>query len=93
MNCYQEPDAVEEVELVRGDPRVEEEQVARLQKVRAERDAGAAERALEALERAAREGRSIVPPTIEAVRAYATVGEISTRLQAVYGTYKAAQHV
>jgi methylmalonyl-CoA mutase, N-terminal domain len=93
VNCYQETDDVQEIEIFRGDPRVEREQIERLQRVRAERDAGAVERALGALESAARAGDSIIPATIEAVRSYATVGEISSRLQAVYGTYKAAQHV
>jgi methylmalonyl-CoA mutase N-terminal domain/subunit len=93
VNCYQETEDVQEIEIFRGDPRVEREQIERLQRVRAERDAGAVERALGALESAARAGDSIIPATIEAVRSYATIGEISSRLQAVYGTYKAAQHV
>jgi methylmalonyl-CoA mutase N-terminal domain/subunit len=93
VNCYEEPGETEQVELVRGDPRVEEDQIARLRQVRADRDDGEVKRSLEALEQAARDGESIVPPTIEAVRSYATVGEISARLHNVYGTYKAAQHV
>jgi methylmalonyl-CoA mutase N-terminal domain/subunit len=40
------------------------------------------------LEQAAREGASIVPPTIEAVRVYATVGEISETLRGVFGSYQ-----
>jgi methylmalonyl-CoA mutase N-terminal domain/subunit len=43
---------------------------------------------LSVLERAAREGTSIVPPTIAAVRAYATVGEISETLRDVFGSFE-----
>ena len=93
VNCYQETEDSQEIEIFRGDPRVEQEQIARLQRVRADRDAGGVERAFDALEVAARAGASIVPPTIEAVRSYATVGEISARLQVVLGTHKASQHV
>jgi methylmalonyl-CoA mutase, N-terminal domain len=93
VNCYQEADDVQEIEIFRGDPSVEREQIQRLQQVRSERDARAVDRALAALESAGGAGESIVPATIDAVRRYATVGEISSRLQTVYGTYKAAQHV
>jgi methylmalonyl-CoA mutase N-terminal domain/subunit len=70
------------------DEGIEADQVARLRRVRASRDKHAVRDALSALERAAREGSSIVPPTIDAVRTYATVGEISETLGGVFGSYQ-----
>lgn len=46
------------------------------------------EECLEAIRRACREGENTMYPTIEAVRAYVTVGEISSAVQEVYGTYR-----
>ncbi len=87
VNCYQEEEPVR-IEAFKVDPAIEAAQVGRLRQVRATRDAAAVERALRRLEQNARAGTGIVEPTIEAVRAYATVGEISERLRAVYGVYQ-----
>jgi methylmalonyl-CoA mutase, N-terminal domain len=57
--------------------------------VRETRDERAVRKTLADLEAAARNGSSIVPPTIDAVRAYATVGEISETLRGVFGSYQA----
>ena len=73
------------------DPAIERGQVERVRGMRAERDQPAAMRALDALESAARAGAPIIEPTIEAVRAYATVGEISDRLRAVFGVHTASR--
>ena len=59
-----------------------------LARLRAQRDGSAVKTALASLEAAARDGSSIVPPTIDAVRAYATVGEISETLRGVFGSYE-----
>ena len=64
------------------------EKVEGLARLRAERDGSAVRTALGRLEAAARDGSSIVPPTIDAVRAYATVGEISETLRGVFGSYE-----
>jgi len=65
-------------------------QVTRLAQVRARRDGPATERALEALERCAREGQgNLLEATIAAVRARATVGECSAALEKVWGRYRA----
>jgi len=70
------------------DPAIEAAQVARLARLRKERDGSAVKKALERLEEAARSEASIVPPTIDAVRVYATVGEISETLRGVFGSYE-----
>jgi methylmalonyl-CoA mutase len=65
-------------------------QVARLVQVRARRDGAAVQRALQALERAARDGQgNLLELTIDAVRARATVGECSDALEKVWGRYRA----
>ena len=88
VNCF----VVEEGE--RGpdpfaiDPRIEPAQVDRLRELRRTRDAAAVTRSLERLEAAAHDGRSVIEPTIEAVRVYATVGEISETLGRVFGSFQ-----
>ncbi|MFN8005117.1 MAG: methylmalonyl-CoA mutase family protein [Acidobacteriota bacterium] len=69
------------------DPSFEQAQVARLHKVRAERNAEAAATALQQVENAARSGENLMPRIIAAVEAYATLGEIADRLRAVFGEY------
>ncbi len=62
-----------------------------MRQVRARRDAAAAERSLDALERAARGGgTNLMPLLVEAARAEATEGEIVQTLQKVFGTYSEA---
>jgi len=75
-------------EVLSIDERVEREQVARLKKFREGRDAAAAAKAREALERAARENANIVPLIYQAVTSRVTLGEISETLTKVYGRYQ-----
>ena len=74
--------------LQRIDPALEREQVSRLRAVRAERDEAAWAAALDGLEAIARGSDNIVPAMIEAVKARATLGEISDRLRAVWGEHR-----
>jgi methylmalonyl-CoA mutase N-terminal domain/subunit len=74
--------------LQRIDPEAERRQVEGVRRVRAERDAAAWTAALERLSDAARGSDNLLPPMIEAVRAYATVGEISDRLRAAWGVHR-----
>jgi methylmalonyl-CoA mutase N-terminal domain/subunit len=70
------------------DEAIEQAQVTRLRRLLETRDNDAVRRALSRLEEAARDtSASIVPPTIDAVRAYATVGEVSETLRRVFGPY------
>ncbi len=71
------------------DPFVEREQIERLKAWRAGRDAARAKAALADLEAAAKEGRNIVPPSIEAARAGITTGEWGETLRGVFGQYRA----
>jgi methylmalonyl-CoA mutase, N-terminal domain len=70
------------------DPEGERRQVERVRRVRSERDAAAWEAALRRLEDAARSDENLLPALIEAVEAYATVGEISDRLRAAWGEHR-----
>ena len=74
--------------IQRIDPDGERRQVAGLRRVRAERDGAAWSTALARLEDAARGGDNLLPPIVEAVKAYATVGEISDRLRVAWGEHR-----
>ncbi|HET6669553.1 MAG TPA: methylmalonyl-CoA mutase family protein [Pyrinomonadaceae bacterium] len=70
------------------DESVRDHQVERLQQVRDKRDSGAVANALDKLRQAAHKAENTMPATIEAVRAYATLGEICSALRDVYGIYE-----
>jgi methylmalonyl-CoA mutase N-terminal domain/subunit len=74
--------------LEKLDPEGERRQVANVRKVRAERDAAAWEAAMDRLEECARGTENLMPAMIVAVKAYATVGEISDRLRTVWGEHR-----
>ncbi len=76
-----------EIPLLEMDPEGYERQVARLQRVRAERDNAAVEKALRELEDAARGDVNLMYPIIEAVKAYATLGEMMGVFRKVFGEY------
>ena len=63
-------------------------QIERLRQVKAGRDGKAVQAALAGVERAAREGSNVMPPIITAVKAYATLGEISDVCRKVFGVYR-----
>jgi methylmalonyl-CoA mutase N-terminal domain/subunit len=67
---------------------VRDRQIERLQQAKARRDNGEVSNALEKLKKAARDGDNTMPATIEAVRAYSTLGEICDALRDVYGLYE-----
>jgi methylmalonyl-CoA mutase len=70
--------------------KVRDQQVARLKKIRAERDAVKVQAALQALTAAARDGTgNLLDLSIQAIRLRATVGEVSDALEKVYGRHRA----
>lgn len=80
--------------IFRVDPEAEQAQIRRLEEVRRQRDGGAVQAALARLEAACRDGDgpdsgNLMPPIIEAVKAYATVGEICGVMRSVFGDYRA----
>jgi (2R)-ethylmalonyl-CoA mutase len=71
------------------DASAEREQIGRLQAWRAARDAKQVAATLAALERAAKEGANIVPPSIDCAKAGVTTGEWSGALRRIFGEYRA----
>ncbi len=68
---------------------VRDEQIARLEKLKAERDSAAVERCLQAVSQAAEKGENLMAACIPAIRARATVGEVSDAIEKVFGRYVA----
>ncbi len=75
------------VPLLKMDPEGERKQLERLRRVRAERDRAEVRRRLDALRRAAEGHENTMPYIIEAVRSYATLGEMADVLRDVFGVY------
>jgi methylmalonyl-CoA mutase N-terminal domain/subunit len=87
LNMYRDENEKLNIPVFRVDPESERRQIQQLRDLRETRDADAVARTLAALEDAARRGDNVIPTTIEAVKAYATLGEISNTLRKVYGSY------
>src|SRR4029453_5775500 len=88
VNRFEEGEP-EQIELHRLDPEIERRQLARTARVRAERDAGAAEAALAEVRRVAGTSENLLPAMREALRVRCTVGEICNVLREEWGTYDA----
>ncbi|MGB7201025.1 MAG: methylmalonyl-CoA mutase family protein, partial [Pyrinomonadaceae bacterium] len=86
VNKFQAEEAP--IPVMRIDASVERDQVARVQAIRAKRDAKAAENALKAIENAANGTENLLPHILNAVESHVTVGEISGRLRKVWGEYR-----
>ncbi len=74
-------------DILKVDPSLEQKQVKKLQKLKKTRNNGKVLRCLENLKTTAKEEKNIVSPVIEAVEAYATIGEISDCLREIWGEY------
>jgi methylmalonyl-CoA mutase N-terminal domain/subunit len=78
-----------EVEILRIDPALEQEQIERVQALRAKRDSGAVETALAALKAAAaRDDVNLMPLIVDASRVYVTMGEMCDALREVWGVWR-----
>jgi methylmalonyl-CoA mutase N-terminal domain/subunit len=88
VNRY-ELDDEQPLEILRIDPALEQKQIARVQALRAMRDTAAVESALGALrETAAVEDKNLMPPIIDAAKAYVTMGEMCDALREVWGVWR-----
>ncbi len=88
VNCYRVPEEKPDVEF---HPERQEDldmQLASLKRVRAERNRDAVDRALKRLHTDAGAGANTMPAIMEAVKAYATVGEMTKVLADVYGRFE-----
>ncbi|MEM7498994.1 MAG: methylmalonyl-CoA mutase [Pseudomonadota bacterium] len=89
VNKYR-PENPDKVEILNVDNvKVRKAQVAKLERVRAERDQAACDAALKALEDGARGDGNLLALAVEAARARATVGEISMAMENVFGRHRA----
>jgi methylmalonyl-CoA mutase N-terminal domain/subunit len=79
--------------LFRPDPASEKAQIESLKKVRAGRDDAAVKASLAALVEACRNDEGLIDPIVEAVKTYASVGEISDAMRSVFGEYTPATAV
>jgi methylmalonyl-CoA mutase N-terminal domain/subunit len=86
VNGYQSDEPLE-IPILRHDPEGEARQRERLRGLRAGRDGREVTRTLAALEAACRDGRNVMPPLLDAVNAYATLGEVCDVMRGVFGLY------
>ncbi len=87
VNEFVQGDAPD-IEVLKIDPRVEEDQRKRLAALKANRDNLAVQNRLEELRQVAKGTGNIMPPILAAVRSYATEGEIADALRDVFGVYR-----
>jgi methylmalonyl-CoA mutase N-terminal domain/subunit len=88
VNKYAMDNEFSKIETLQIDENVREHQLKRLEQTKKSRDNGAVTNALVKLKKAAQSNKNTMPATIEAVKAYATVEEISVALRDVYGIYE-----
>jgi len=88
VNCYKIEEKDPQVEFHPYNQADAQAQVARLAEVRQTRDAAAVAKALLAVQQAASSGANVMPAVVEAVKAYASVGEITRVLTGVFGHYQ-----
>ncbi len=77
-----------QVPIQRIDESLERQQVERVRALRARRDPDRWKQAIDAVANASRSGENVMPRILEAVEAYATVGEISDAMRGVFGEYQ-----
>ena len=80
-------------DILKVNPAIEEKQRARLGRIRTERNQAAASKALERIGQAARGDENLMPVIIDAVRQWATLGEIADAMRAVFGEYHPTNEV
>jgi methylmalonyl-CoA mutase N-terminal domain/subunit len=90
VNKYQVKES-EHKDLLKIDMKVQEEQIKILSKIRSERNNDEVNNKLRALKKAAEGTDNLIPPIIEAVKTYASIGEICNTLRTLFGEYK--EHV
>lgn len=92
LNCF-EVEEEQPKNLLRVNPAIGEGQKRRLASLKERRDGQAVASALKAVEAAARGQDNLVPPIFEAVKVYATIGEICQVLRGVFGVYRPGQDI
>lgn len=88
VNKYVMDEEEAKIEFHPSSPKVAEKQRKKLQEIRAERDNKTVRSSLEGLRKAARTNKNVMPFMLEAVKAYATLGEMTKVLKDVFGEFK-----
>lgn len=91
VNQYQDKDELP-LQILKVAPALEKKQVDKLKRLKKERNNGAVKACLKRVREAAESGEDILPAVIEAVKVYATTGEICDTLREVYGEYRAPSY-
>src|SRR4029079_4189408 len=91
VNAFQSDD--QPIEILQIDKSAEEHQRRKLSALRRRRNPARVSETLDALRAAAQGETNLMPPILDAVRAYATVGEICDTLREVFGTYQEKTHI
>ncbi len=90
VNAF-ETEGAPPTDLLEVDPEVQANQLEKIKSLKQRRDSKQVKKALEAVAEAANKGDNLFPPVLEAVRAYATLGEICGELRQVFGEYQAKE--
>jgi len=88
LNSFTEEAPGQKIEILKIGSQYQERQEERLRKLRARRDNAGVEKALQALKAGARAGENTFPLLLDAVKTYATLGEICDALREVWGAYR-----
>ncbi|MWG35641.1 acyl-CoA mutase large subunit family protein [Halomarina oriensis] len=90
VNRFESEEEVDEDDLAEVDEEDEQRQLERLDTMRDGRDDAAAEERLDALRGACEDGENVMPYIVDAVKAYATTGEICDAMRDVFGEHRSA---
>lgn len=88
INDYVDSDEKLDIELLKIDPQIERDQVARVRNLRANRDNLRVSDTLNALREGAKTDTNLIPLILDCVRCYATLGEMIQVFREVFGEYK-----
>ena len=88
VNKFADNKAVKTNDVITADLSVAERQIARVNEMKAHRDQQAVDSSLKALKEAAKGEANLMPYLIDAVKTYATLGEICGVLREVFGEYQ-----
>jgi len=87
VNKFQIEEDLKQTQILKVDPELEKKQKERLKKLKERRDNEKVKKLLNKIKEVAATDENLFPYVLEAVKAYATVGEISNALREVFGEY------
>lgn len=91
VNRFQGDSSEPQMRFHKFNPSILERQIERLHRVKRDRDNDVVQRALKRLQEQAEGEQNLMPPLVEAVKAYATIGEIMATLKTVFGAFREPQ--